>query len=179
MTFPASPPLYHHDLLDAASRVGQIELSFGYVFRNKMLCIEALKSSGAYSPLYFQGHILPIANNNRLALIGDRALSMTVCEIWWATGDAPRECVKMERCTVTRVALAQKGKSMGIDALVLVHENLDVAHPNKVAETFEAILGAIYVDSNFSLRRLKQIIRKIGLIQNEYPRQPDEVKEKI
>lgn len=78
-------PRVYHDLLDAAARVGALEQRLGYKFQDKMICIEALKLSDSNTPLYYGGAIHHAGKNNRLALLGDRVLSLAVCEIWFQT----------------------------------------------------------------------------------------------
>jgi len=81
----ALQPHVYHDLLDAAARVGSLENHLGYRFQNKMTCIEALKLSGIEIPFYYSGSIHNVGKNNRLALLGDRVLSLALCEIWFQT----------------------------------------------------------------------------------------------
>lgn len=83
------PPPHHHDMLEAAARVGRIEERIQYTFRNKILCVEALKVTTSNSPLFFKGIIHKVKQNNRLALLGDRVLSMVLCGIWYSTGYSP------------------------------------------------------------------------------------------
>jgi hypothetical protein len=92
-----SPPMFHHNLLDAAARVGALEGRIGYTFKDKMLCIQALKVTGAYSPLYFDGVVHEVDRNNRLALLGDRLLSLVVCEIWYQTEHSTSMWVALSR----------------------------------------------------------------------------------
>lgn len=80
-------PVYCHDLLDAATKVGHVEERIGYIFKNKMTCIEALKVTGNISPLHYKGLVETMGCNNRLALLGDRILSLALCEIWFHTGN--------------------------------------------------------------------------------------------
>jgi hypothetical protein len=82
-----SPPIVYHDLLDAATRVGRIEERIGYTFKDKMLCISALKTTSSVTPLYFKGVVHQADRNNRLALLGDRVLALALCEIWFRTGN--------------------------------------------------------------------------------------------
>jgi hypothetical protein len=84
-----TPPYTYHDLLDAAARVGNVEACIGYTFQNKMIAIEALKMSSESWPLYFKGVVQKVDNNRRLALIGDRILSLALCEIWYHAGNSP------------------------------------------------------------------------------------------
>lgn len=78
-------PAVYHDLLDAAARVGVLEERLGYTFKNRMTCIEALKVTKSEVPLYYGGLIRHTNQNNRLALLGDRALTLAVCELWFQT----------------------------------------------------------------------------------------------
>lgn len=82
-------PYNSHDLLEAASKVGLVEAKIGYTFNNKMTCIEAIKTSKRWS-LYFQGTTIEVGTNQRLALLGDRALALALCDMWFQTGRNPR-----------------------------------------------------------------------------------------
>jgi hypothetical protein len=80
------PPTNNHDLLHAAAKVGHIEERIGYIFKDKMTCIEALKITSI--PLYYKGVVLKADKNNRLALLGDRVLCLALCELWFWTGNS-------------------------------------------------------------------------------------------
>jgi hypothetical protein len=84
----APPPILYHDLLHAVAKVGHIEECIGYIFKDKMTCIEALKTTSTITPLYLKGMIHKVDKNNRLALLGDRVLSLALCEIWFHTGNS-------------------------------------------------------------------------------------------
>jgi len=81
----APRPSEYHDLLDAAASVGALEQRLGYIFKNRTTCIEALKLTPSTWPLYYDGVVRYADKNNRLALLGDRVLSLAVCEIWFQT----------------------------------------------------------------------------------------------
>ncbi|KAF2867062.1 ribonuclease III domain-containing protein, partial [Massariosphaeria phaeospora] len=130
----------------AAAKVSQTEAAIGYTFNNKMLCVEALKMSGSATPLYCNGSVWPVANNNRLALLGDRALGMVICEIWFMTGNSTRDYSVAERNIVSRASLARSGCALGIQDKILFAASLSAATPDMIAETFEAIIGAVYAD---------------------------------
>ncbi|KAF1944501.1 ribonuclease III, partial [Clathrospora elynae] len=162
-------PLYHHDLLDAAAKVGHIEELIGYVFKEKMTCIEALKVSSHSTPLYFKGVVHTVAGNKRLALLGDRVLGLALTEIWFHTGRSAGltwqivEYSAMSLNTETRAALHARGRALGIHShllLSIASSGPSLAH---VAETFEAILGAVYLDSGHRLQVVKDVMRRIEL----------------
>jgi hypothetical protein len=85
MRIQATPPANSHDILNAAASVGALEERIGYTFKDKMLCIQALKISGTHMSLHFDGTTYATDRNNRLALLGDRVLSLAVCEMWFQT----------------------------------------------------------------------------------------------
>ncbi|KAF2833248.1 hypothetical protein CC86DRAFT_376454 [Ophiobolus disseminans] len=160
------PPL-SHDLLDAAARVGALEVRLGYTFHNKMLCIAALKNTGSLIPLFWDGVIRHTDRNNRLALLGDRILSLVVCEIWFQTEHSTKDHSDMSSATVSRGALAVTGHALQLHKSILLQDN-QIVTKNHVAETFEAVLGAIYVDSNFSVQAVKDVMRRLRLDDHKY-----------
>jgi hypothetical protein len=87
----ATPPGPYHDLLDAAAKVGVLEGRLGYTLSDKMMCIQALKTTGTHIPFYFDGKTYLVNRNNRFALLGDRVLSLAVCEMWFQTTWSPRK----------------------------------------------------------------------------------------
>ena len=163
-----APPRNHHEVFDVARKVNEIEKQIGYSFKNKLLCVEALKCSGRDHPIYFNGTVHPVPENNRLALLGDRALSMALCEIWFHAGFSPKEYTDMDQNTATRANLAVEGRKMGIHEALLKNVAVTEARRNMVAEAFEAILGAIYVDSNEKLAAVTAAIKRLKLDKHQY-----------
>ncbi|KAI4924538.1 hypothetical protein J4E85_007654 [Alternaria conjuncta] len=134
----------------------------GYKFKDKMICIEALKTTSATTPLYFNGVTHHIDKNNRLALLGDRVISLALCDVWFKTGNTNAEYTSMQPDIESRVGLGKKGYALGINDNLLLHER----HPstfNHVAEAFEAVLGAIYLDSGNNIETVKEVITGIKL----------------
>ncbi|RAR07077.1 hypothetical protein DDE82_003019 [Stemphylium lycopersici] len=158
----ASPPIIYHDLLLAAAKVGRVEDRIKYTFRDKMTCIEALKITSSVTPLYFKGVVQKVDKNNRLALLGDRALSLALCDIWFHTGNSTGEYGIMFQTTETRAALYAKAHELGIHKEVLLYENPTPTN-DQVAETFEAIIGAIYLDCGNNIDVIKRVIAGIDL----------------
>lgn len=157
------PPPTFHDIFAVAKKVHRIEETIGYEFKNKMLIVEALKMSGTTYPLYFNGTVHPVENNNRLALLGDRVLSLSLTETWFHGGSSTKEYTSMNLDTITRASLAARGRKIGLDASILIVGSLPSASLNHVAETFEAILGAVYVDAGNRLGSVTNIIRLLEM----------------
>lgn len=79
------PPARYYDLLEATAKVGALEVRLGYIFKNRMICMAALKPFNDGLALYHDGVTHVVDKNNRLALLGDRVLSLIVCQIWFQT----------------------------------------------------------------------------------------------
>ncbi|KAH8731155.1 hypothetical protein GQ44DRAFT_699433 [Phaeosphaeriaceae sp. PMI808] len=159
---PAS--LAYHDLTDAFARVKFIETRLKYSFKNPMVCIEALKISGAAWPLYTSGTIHHVSRNNRLALLGDRVLNLAICETWFLTEHSTKKYSDMSNIVVSRATLAMAGRALQLHTNILMP---DGSSPGKssIAETLEALLGAIYVDSNYKLTTVKGVIKRLKLYE--------------
>jgi hypothetical protein len=157
------PPVLFHDIFAVAKKVHQIEEIIGWEFKNKMLIVEALKMSGSSYPLYFNGTVHPVENNNRLALLGDRALSLSLTETWYHGGKSTKDYTSMNLDTITRASLAARGRKIGLDASILIPDSLPSANLNQIAESFEAILGAVYVDAGNQLGPVTKVIGTLGV----------------
>jgi hypothetical protein len=160
----ALPPKFHHDLLDATATVALLEVRLGYTFKNRLTCIEALKNTSEFWPMYCDGTVYTLPRNNRLALLGDRVLSMAFCEAWFQAGHPTSSYSDMSAATLSRVALNEAGRSIGLSEGLLVANK-----PGKymIAETFEAIIGAIYVDSKYCWETVNSIIKKLKVTDSQ------------
>ncbi|KAL6703261.1 hypothetical protein ACN47E_010049 [Coniothyrium glycines] len=175
MQFDKPTPAGHHDLLDAAAKVGHIEAKIGYRFKDKSLGIEALKLTSQVMPLHYKGVTETMVRHNRLALMGDRVLSLAVCEMWYGTGNTLEDYSNTLTRVASRAALNAKGRELGFDKHLLLDGGRSELGPSKddVAEAFEAILGAVYVDSGQSLEAVKNVLRGIRLTEDS-PSTPSE-----
>ncbi|KAH6313891.1 hypothetical protein HBI39_046180 [Parastagonospora nodorum] len=170
------PPKYHHDLLDAAATLGALEVRLGYTFQNRMTGIEALKVTGNVHSLYYDGAVYETGMNNRLALLGDRVLSLALCEIWFQTDHLNGGYALMSSQTVSRAALAVTGHKLGLHLSILTGDGKGVTRDN-IAETFEAIMGAVYVDSGYNMKVVKDVIGRQKIDDHFYLKSREEIKE--
>jgi hypothetical protein len=69
----------------------------------------------------------------------------------------------MQLGTETRVALYTRGKKLGIHRNLLLAPGISDPSKDHVAEAFEAILGAVYVDSGHQLSTVKEVITSVEL----------------
>lgn len=85
--WPASPAVpSYHDLPDIVAAVEHVEARIGYEFKDKKLAVKALKNGYSVTSIQFENSIHEVGRNNYLALLGDRVLSLTLCQIWYRTG---------------------------------------------------------------------------------------------
>ena len=68
---------------------------------------------------------------------------------------------EIARTALTRVALARKGRNLKFDKSAIVASHSDPTF-SQIAETFEAIIGAIHEDSGFDRSVAEAVMRKLG-----------------
>ncbi|KAF1968646.1 ribonuclease III, partial [Bimuria novae-zelandiae CBS 107.79] len=144
-------------------RVVRVEDIIGYKFKNKMIGLQALKTSHDTQPLYWQGIIMPVEKNRRLALVGDRALGLTLCELWWNTKLDNGRYARLSTVLESRKAMEKRALALGLDYPILISDSKRVAVFEDIAETFEAIIGAVYIDSGKDLATVRTAVERLGL----------------
>jgi ribonuclease-3 len=119
------------------------EALLGYHFQNKDLIYEAITHS-SYAEKRVNSY-------ERLEFLGDSILGFTVCEYLfhrypnWLEGDL----TKVKSNVVSRQTCARIGFEMGIDRILVVGKGvgtLGKVPDSLVANAFESIVGAIYLD---------------------------------
>lgn len=80
-------------------KVKLCESIIAYTFNNKLLLCEAVQTSGAC--INWRGTYTPMPKNTRLAVLGDMALNMTLCRLWYPKGldkGAITSCIQYYAC---------------------------------------------------------------------------------
>jgi dsRNA-specific ribonuclease len=165
------------DLIDALAKVGALEERLGYTFNDRMIGVEALRTRGGAMPIRFKGVDRVILHNKRLALLGDRVLTMALCETWYKAGQSAFRYACMEKLLVTRSALNKRGIALKLQASILSpYHTLGLDAPKDLyGETFEAIIGAIYADSGYNLESVICFLDRIGMLDSEFLQPPPAV----
>jgi ribonuclease-3 len=121
--------------------------SIGYEFRRPELLAQALTHASVASE----------RDNERLEFLGDAALNLATTELLFAREPALSEgaMTEIKAAVVSRRALAESARALGLDAAALLGKGLQGrALPVSVlANLYEAVLGAIYVDGGFEPAR--------------------------
>ncbi len=125
------------------------EMAVGYEFRNRQWLRRALTHS---SDRLSRG-----TSNERMEYLGDAILGMIVAEHLFLEYPEFTEgkLTKIKSVVVSRPALARQGFSIGLDRFVMVGPGMpsDDLPETVVANAFEAVIAAIYLDGGLPAAR--------------------------
>jgi ribonuclease-3 len=131
-----------------------LQKRLGYTFKNPALLNEALTHAS-----YLQDHPKAGAHNQRLEFLGDSVLHFVLSEALFHEFPAEREGVlSRRRAGLTKGEFLSKlAHDLGVDAgLHLGQSEEDAGGRTRASileDAFEAIVGAIYLDSDFATAR--------------------------
>jgi ribonuclease-3 len=131
---------------------------FGFTPRNLYLFKLALCHKSAPNR-FFPGQTI---NNERLEYLGDAVLSSVVADYLYRKFPHQHEgfLTEMRSRIVSRSRLNKLAIKMGIDGLIFEREEHRTTSKSIYGDTFEALLGAVYLDRGYPFTR-KMIIRRI------------------
>lgn len=137
----------------------ELEALIGVPIKNKSFYIQALmhRSFLEQNPNF-------AVSNERLEFLGDSVLSLTVAEYLFEVFPNENEgfLTKVRAKLVNRIALAEAAERIKLYRFLLVSKNLSSAFTygsrTVLADAFEALIGAIYLDNN--LEGSKNFIHK-------------------
>ena len=146
-----------------------LEHKLNYYFNNRNLLKTALlhKSLGNEKKEYKN------QNNERLELLGDAVLDLIVAEYLYKNYKNASEgtIAKLKAMVVSEPILAKISRQIGVGKFLMLSRGEIVSggrnRESILADSFEAILGAVYIDSNldearvFALSHIKQYIDHI------------------
>ena len=131
-----------------------LEERLGYTFRDRALLQLALTHP---SVAHEQG--APMQTNQRLEFLGDAVLQLVLTEELYqkfpSFGEGP--LTKARAKMVNRRTLADHGRKIGLGKFLIVSRGEEIhggrERPSALADTYEALLGAIFLDSGFDPAR--------------------------
>ena len=127
-----------------------LQAGLGYSFRDAGLLQLALTHP---SVAHEQG--IPMQHNQRLEFLGDAVLQLALTRVLYERfptfGEGP--LTKARAKLVNRRSLAEKGRTLKLGEYLILSRG-EEAHggrerPSALADTFEAVLGAIFLDGGF------------------------------
>ncbi|KAL2040772.1 hypothetical protein N7G274_006230 [Stereocaulon virgatum] len=139
---------------EKASAIRAVETLIQYKFHKTDLLWEALQTS-KMSALSTNARLLP-EGNRRLAIVGDAAMQLALAEDWYRTSDTRGQFSNIIRNVGSNANLNRIGLGLGLERFIV-----GPIGGKAIADTVEAILGAIYLDSDFA--QLKKVMDALDL----------------
>lgn len=138
-----------------------LERQLGYKFKNKNLLKEALTHKSCKQPY----------NNERLEFLGDAVLDLIVGEYLFLKFSqiAEGDMSKLRAALVNESSFAKIATSINLNNYVLLssaeEHNGGRNKPSILSDAFEALMGAIYLESGLEIAK----VVAIRLLENCYP----------
>ena len=128
-----------------------IKKKFAYDFKDLDLLEKAITHSSKSE-----------TNYEKLEFLGDSVLSLVMAEIVFDEQKSGGEggLTKKKAMVVDNRNLANTAKKLGISKVLITGRNQKISQ-SMLADLFESVLGAIYVDSRRNYKLLKRIIKKV------------------
>lgn len=155
----------------SGSLVSPLEDRIGYKFRNSLLLAEALTHPSLGHETQ-QHHF----DNQRLEFLGDAVLQLVVTEYLFKNfGTAPEgQLTKLRSRLVSREALKSHASTLNLGHYLMMGRGEEAsggrARTSTLADAFEALVGAIYLDSDLTTARkfiLEQAEKELAQIAEE------------
>ncbi len=140
----------------------RLERSIGYSFKNKELLKKALTHSSYSNECRARGSAIEC--NERLEFLGDSVLSIAVSRYLYGEFADRQEgdLTKLRAATVCEKALAKYAHEIDLGAYIYLGHGEDMNHgrsrPSILADAFEAVLAAVYLDSGCELSAVESFL---------------------
>ncbi|MGO0122175.1 ribonuclease III [Desulfothermobacter acidiphilus] len=158
----------------------------GLVWREEKLLRVALTH-----PSYAYEHA-GVEHNQRLEFLGDAVLSLIVSDYLYRTfpHKSEGELTRLRAALVCESSLARVAEDLGIGEVLLLGRGEEKSggrtRPSLLADAFESLLGAIYLDqgletaADFALARLKPLLEDVleGRMERDYKTELQELLQK-
>ncbi|KAF2654691.1 hypothetical protein K491DRAFT_631533, partial [Lophiostoma macrostomum CBS 122681] len=156
------------NLSTADAKVSECERILAYTFTNKHLILEALQMQGSMvstgAPVLFDGQILNVPLNKKLASHGDIVFDFIVNSLWLThPNPASVNFDYLKQRLLTRNALNKRGVSLGLDRCIMVNPGTGFVSKDMMAETFEAVIGAVNLDGGVGAAQ--GVVEHLGFLE--------------
>ncbi len=168
---PDTPDLNAADL---AAHMNPLERRIGYKFRNSLLLAEAL----THPSLSFERKTFHF-DNQRLEFLGDAVLQLVITHHLYRLfpGFSEGSLTKLRSRIVSREGLKKHARALGLGQYLMLGRGEEASsgrdRSSTLADAFEALVGAIYLDSDLETVR-RFVLRVAGDELGEVAREPAE-----
>ncbi|KAF1352796.1 ribonuclease III [Lizonia empirigonia] len=158
--------------MNIAASLALVEHVIGHVFEDKLLGVEALNSDCQL--VYCNQNHHDLRRNDDLGVLGDKAIDLVLISKWYQKRDsqAGRPLSKgqlsdLQRDLVSEKSLADRGFDHGLDKHVIKNPGHYGRISNRMmANTVEAIIGAVYEDTNHDYERAHTVMGNLGFFEH-------------
>ena len=150
-------------------KLSELEKILGTKFKNKNLLKQALVHRS-----YINEHpSFPLAHNERLEFLGDAVLELIITKYLYKNFDKPEgRLTSLRSSLVNAKSLTQTAAKLKIDHYLYLSKGEARSKKNKakqtiLANTFEAVVGAIYLDRGFMASEnfiYKHLLPKLNIV---------------
>ena len=145
----------------------KLEQDFGIVFSQKDL----LETAFTHTSYANEHRLLNISHNERLEFLGDAVLDLIIGEYLFTTYPemTEGELTRLKACTVCEGSLAECSRSLALGKYLRLgrgERHCGGADRNSIlADTFEAVLGAIYLECGYEIGKQFVLSHLHGYLQ--------------
>ncbi|MDR1486643.1 MAG: ribonuclease III [Deltaproteobacteria bacterium] len=139
--------------------------SLNYTFKDKSLFVQALTHPSVRGKFPQQSPEANNSHNQRLEFLGDAVLSLCIADLLFSMGSTLTEgqMSKMRAKLVCEASLAELAKDLQLGEHIIMAHNEELnggrQKPSLLADCFEALLGAVYLDGG--LVGVKALVERI------------------
>ncbi|GIJ87013.1 hypothetical protein Asppvi_005912 [Aspergillus pseudoviridinutans] len=141
-------------------RAESVEDIIHYDFTNRAILYEALRSAGAHA---ITGRAYRPDGNKDLAQIGDAVLQLILVMDGYEAKAGRGYINQIVSSVGSNPHLAQMGSNAGLENLILINPSQASVSPGVMAQTVEAILGAVYLDSEMDVQAVRAVMAALNL----------------
>jgi len=141
--------------------IADLEKRFSYVFKNRKLLTEAL----THRSFYHENPDKSITHNERLEFLGDSVLGFVIVEYLFSSDKEFTESImaKIKSYLVKESILSEIADSISLGKYLKLGKGEEAtggrAKKSILADTIEALLGAIYLDGGY--KKVKAVVLKL------------------
>ncbi|KAF7117630.1 hypothetical protein CNMCM5793_006722 [Aspergillus hiratsukae] len=140
-------------------RAGFVENIIQYSFTNRAILHEALRTPGA--PV-ITGRPHRSDGNKDLAQIGDAVLELVLVKDGYEDNNVARGD-RIVQSQASNRHLAHMGFKAGLESVILINPSQPTVSTGVMATTVEAILGAVYLDSEMNVQAVRAVMALLDL----------------